>query len=332
MRCEASPLPALPITCIDLFAGLGGIRLGVQLAADDLGIDLAPLWACDIDKRANRPYLANFRHVLSGDITQDYTRAEVPEHDLLLAGFPCQAFSVAGNGLGFADEHKGTLFFEIARILQEHRPRAVLLENVPGLITHDKGRTFKVITDTLTALGYAVTWTVLDARAWVPQRRARVYIVATHGHPPPPIPGPPRGEGPVLANILHDYRPWELREVNLEEWQISQKYWNGMQLVRSRNLPAGSARKTGFGYIVHRHDEPAYTLMQSSPQHRLVWSLGHDRPRYMTPREHARCQGFPDWFILPEGRRAGWELIGNSVPVPVIRHIARPLLAQLART
>lgn len=311
------------IRVADICAGIGGIRLGVEQAAADLGASITTVVAVDNDPNCAKVYQTNFGQDSLADITDPTTKAGIPNHDLLLAGFPCQSFSCAGDRLGFEDT-RGTIFFHIAEVLDRCRPEAVLMENVPGLTTHDEGRTFKTITGVLADLGYHVRWKILEAVTLVPQHRKRVYIVGQRGGVPtiPDLaPAPKRG----VWEILHDYRPGEATPENMTP--ISEEAWLGHQKRKTVERKV----QAGFGYTMTAHTEPSRTLIASNPWQRLVWSNGAERPRVFTPREWARMQGFPDSFQLAPAKTRAWKQLGNSVAVPVIRHVARPIIAHLAQ-
>lgn len=314
----------MPIRIADICAGIGGIRLGVEQAAADLSATTETVAAIENDPNATKVYAANYGQDALADITDPTVKATIPAHDLLLAGFPCQAFSCAGDRKGFEDA-RGTIFFHIAEVLDRCRPEALLLENVAGLTTHDEGQTFKIIIGILKDLGYRTTWKVLDAVTLVPQHRKRVYIIGQQTGVPT-IPDIPPGPEKGIWEILHDYRPGEATPENLAP--ISEEAWHGHQKRKTveRKIQAG------FGYTMTAHDQPSRTLIASNPWQRLVWSNGAARPQVFTPREWARLQGFPDTFQLAEAKTRAWKQLGNSVAVPVIRHVARPLIAHLAQT
>lgn len=302
------------IKIIDLFAGVGGIRKGIENAYGQDNVEC--VFSSEINKFAVQTYKANHNNEnVHGDITL-INEKSIPDHDLLLGGFPCQAFSMAGKGLGFADT-RGTLFFEIERILKEKKPKTFLLENVKRLVTHDKGNTFKVIIDKLEGLGYKVFHKVLRARDFgVPQNRERIFIV---GFLDPNIdfqfPEPLKINTKV-GDILDD---------NVDpKYTISDKLWLGHQTRKFNNKANGK----GFGYQMVTHDS-SYTGTLSARYNKdgseiLIYQEGKN-PRKLTPREAARLQGFPEDFIIPVSNAQAYKQFGNSVCVPVITAIANEI-------
>lgn len=332
---------------IDLFAGIGGLRRGFE----DLGGRC--VFTSEWDKYSKQTYLANFdcEHEVVGDITK-IPVAEIPAHDLLLAGFPCQPFSIAGvskkNALnrphGFADETQGTLFFNVAQIIKHHRPRAFLLENVKNLVNHDKGRTFEVIHRTLTAeLGYQVHWKVINSKSFVPQQRERIFIVGfreandfTFGDLVLPDPL----NGPKLGSILHPEDGTEVIDAPYTRGNIgsvSEKYtltdhlWNYLQQYAEKHRAAGN----GFGFGLVGPGDVARTLSAryyKDGSEILVAQPGRN-PRRLTPRECARLMGFDDpggrEFVIPVSDTQAYKQFGNSVVVPVVRAVAEHMLPWL---
>lgn len=301
---------------IDLFAGIGGTRLGFQTTGK-----VKSVFSSEWDKFSQKTYKANFNETPNGDITQ-IDASEIPDHDILVGGFPCQAFSQAGKKLGF-DDTRGTLFFEIARILKEKRPKAFLLENVKNLRSHDHGNTYKVIMATLHELGYETTTMLFKARDFgVPQNRERIYIV---GFDPKQIknynefnaPEPPKTKT-RLGNILEE-------EVD-EKYTISDRLWEGHQRRKKLNKKNGK----GFGYSLFNKDsEYANTISAryyKDGSEILIDQGNNKNPRKLTPREAARLQGFPEDFIIPVSDTQAYKEFGNSVAVPVINAIAKQIL------
>lgn len=297
------------VKVIDLFAGIGGIRLGVEQAFGSVDC----VFTSEIDKHAVTTYKANFKdgHVF-GDIKQ-IDASDVPDHDILLAGFPCQPFSQAGLKKGFTDT-RGTLFFDIERILLAKQPKAFLLENVKQLKSHDKGRTFQTIIDHLTNAGYKVFYEILKARDFgLPQNRERIYIVGFLDHSinfefPKPTNLPTR-VGDILDDIVD------------EKYTISDKLWSGHKRRKELNKLNGK----GFGYGLFSKDS-AYTNTISARYYKdgseiLIEQEGKN-PRKLTPREAARLQGFPEDYIIPVSDAQAYKQFGNSVCVPVVKAIA----------
>lgn len=294
---------------IDLFAGIGGIRLGFQKIFKD---DIEFVFSSEIDKYAQQTYEANFYEKPHGDITK-IDESEIPSHDIVLAGFPCQAFSIAGKKLGF-DDTRGTLFFEVARIVKFHKPQVVFLENVKGFVNHDKGNTFKVVKNTLEDIGYKVFTKVLNAKDFgVPQNRERIYIVAfLDKNINFTFPNPLNIQtkvGDILSNNVD------------EKYTISDKLWAGHQ----RRKKEHKAKGNGFGYSLF-DSISKYTSTMSARYYKdgseiLIKQKGKN-PRKITPREASRLQGFGDNFIIPVSDTQSYKQFGNSVSVPVIEAIA----------
>ena len=309
-------------TFIDLFAGIGGIRIPFQ----ELGGKC--VFTSEWDKFAQKTYHVNFGDIPNGDITK-ITNEEIPDFDVLLAGFPCQPFSQAGLRKGFSDT-RGTLFFEIERIIKAKRPKAFLLENVKQLRGHDKGRTLKVILEHLDDLDYQVTYEVLRAADFgVPQNRERIYIVGFNrsyyeldkeykfSFPEP------THQKTRLGDILED---------NVDEkYTISQKLYEGHIRRKAEHQKKGN----GFGFSLFNVDSE-YTNTISARYYKdgseILIDQGPDiPPRKLTPRECAGLQGFPDSFIIPVSDTQAYKQFGNSVAVPVIRAIAKRVREEMKR-
>lgn len=326
---------------IDLFAGIGGIRM----AFEEIGGDC--VFTSEWDSYAQRSYLANHRdnHELNGDITQ-VAAEQIPDHDVLLAGFPCQPFSIAGvskkNALGrahgFADETQGTLFFDVARIIEAKKPKAFLLENVKNLLSHDKGRTFDVICRTLREeLGYNIHYRVLNGAHFTPQHRERIIIV---GFREPvafdwdALALPEKGTV-RLGDILHKtdgsepILPWDGEKYfNHEALTVQSKYtltpklWEYLQNYAAKHRAKGN----GFGFGLVNEDSVTRTLSARyyKDGSEILLYQGPDRnPRRLTPRECARLMGFPDTFRIPVSDTRAYKQFGNSVVVGVVRHTAK---------
>lgn len=302
---------------IDLFAGIGGTRLGFQLHGN-----VCNVFSSEWDKFSQKTYYANFGEKPFGDITK-IDEKTIPDHDILVAGFPCQAFSQAGLKLGFEDT-RGTLFFDIARILKAKKPKAFLLENVKNLVRHDKGKTFKVIYNTLNDIGYDVFYKVLNAKDFgVPQNRERIYIVGFDKKfnkndfifP----------EGQRINTRLGDILEQEVDP----KYTISDKLWEGHQRRKKEHREKGN----GFGYSMFDSDS-IYTSTISARYYKdgseILISQGENiNPRKLTPREASRLQGFPEEFIIPVSDTQAYKQFGNSVAVPVIYEIAGAILNKL---
>lgn len=322
---------------IDLFAGIGGLRKGFDAIGGHC------VFTSEWNKYAQQTYAANFRdnHALHGDITQ-IDATEIPDHDVLLAGFPCQPFSLAGvskkNSLGrlhgFADEAQGTLFFDVARILREKRPAAFMLENVKNLTSHDKGRTFQVIIKTLTQeLGYKVWHKVIDAQHFVPQHRERIVIVGFRDDVPfswNDLDLPAKGSV-KLKTILHpgdgsepaepSYTLGENGTVN-GKYTLTDKLWQYLQDYAEKHRAAGN----GFGFGLVTPGDVARTLSARyyKDGSEILISQGKKKnPRRLTPRECARLMGYGDEFCIPVSDTQAYKQFGNSVAVPVFHEVAR---------
>ena len=335
---------------IDLFAGIGGLRRGFA------AIGGRCVFTSEWDKYAVRTYLANYRdgdaHLMAGDITETEP-ADIPEHELLLAGFPCQPFSIAGvskkNALGHAHgfrcEAQGTLFFEVARIIAHHRPKAFLLENVKNLVNHDRGNTFRVIRETLGEdLGYHVNWRVIDAKGMLPQHRERIFIVGFHDrsdfsledlHIPEP------GSGPRLATILHPEDGSEKPDKHYtnQEGRVSDKYtlsdhlWRYLQDYAEKHRRHGN----GFGFGLVGPNDVARTLSARyyKDGSEILVKRPQGNPRRLTPRECSRLMGFdkPDKadFHIPVSDTQAYRQFGNAVAVPVVERVARHMAPYLLK-
>lgn len=303
---------------IDLFAGIGGTRLGFHQTGR-----VASVFSSEINKYSVKTYKANFNDEPKGDITK-IDSEDIPDFDILVAGFPCQAFSQAGKKLGFEDT-RGTLFFEIARILKDKRPKAFLLENVKNLTLHDHGNTFKTITDTLKSLDYEVYYHLFKAKDFgVPQNRERIYIVGFDKKQVPNyqsfvFPIPPKTETKI-KNILDNTVD--------DKYTLSDKLWAGHKARKIKNQNNGK----GFGYTLFSGDDP-YTNTLSARYYKdgseILISQKNKNPRRLTPRECARLQGFPENFIIPVSDTQAYQEFGNSVAVPVIHAIAEQILKVL---
>ena len=327
-------------TFIDLFAGIGGLRRAMESAGGRC------VFTSEWDKYAQQTYDANFadNRPIAGDITE-VDAAAIPEHDVLVAGFPCQPFSIAGvskkNALGrahgFADETQGTLFFDVLRILKHHRPAAFMLENVKNLRSHDKGRTFQVIMRKLREeLGYYVPEPrVIDAAHFVPQHRERIVIVGFREKVPfsfEDISLPAYGSR-RLRDILHPENGTEDPEAHYtigndaavsDKYTLTDKLWTYLQDYAAKHKAKGN----GFGFgLVEGHDI-ARTLSARyyKDGSEILVSRGKGRnPRRLTPRECARLMGYPDEFRIPVSDTQAYKQFGNSVAVPVFTEVARAM-------
>ena len=303
---------------IDLFAGIGGIRTGFEKVFKD---NSNFVFSSEIDKYAQISYEVNFGEKPFGDITQ-INEEEIKNHDIILAGFPCQAFSIAGLRKGFEDT-RGTLFFDVARIAQYHKPKVIFLENVKGFVNHDKGNTFKVVRETLEDMGYTVFFKVLNAKDFgVPRNRERIYIVAfLKNNIDFSFPEPTRKEikvGDILENIVDS------------KYTISDKLWAGHQRRKEEHKQKGN----GFGYCLFNH-ESKYTSTISARYYKdgseILIEQKNMNPRKLTPREAARLQGYDDNFKIAVSDTQAYKQFGNSVAVPVIEAIAKEIKKTLEK-
>ncbi len=325
-------------TFIDLFAGIGGIRMGFEKQRGQC------VFTSEWNNYAVKTYCENFPvdHLIAGDITK-ISEKDIPDHDVLLAGFPCQPFSIAGvskkNALGkkhgFLCETQGTLFFDVARIIKAKQPKAILLENVKNLMSHDQGRTFEVIENTLEQdLGYRIFPHVIDGKGFVPQHRERIYIVGFRDDTTFSWNAFNRKKSDemVMGNILHpqdgtekpekDYTYGAKAKVS-EKYVLSDKLWNYLYNYAAKHKAKGN----GFGYGMVTKNSIARTLSARyyKDGSEILVSRGKGNPRRLTPRECARLMGYPDSFIIPVSDTQAYKQFGNSVVVPVISEIARIL-------
>ncbi len=329
-------------TFVDLFAGIGGVRLGLSRAGGEC------VFSCEIDKFARRTYIENFG-ACEGEDIREVEAAAIPDHDLLAAGFPCQPFSLAGvskkNSMGrkhgFEDEKSGNLFFEIMRILEAKRPTAILLENVKHLRSHDGGRTFAKIMELLAPL-YHTDSRVIDARRWVPQHRERTFIVGLLKavHPDPWIfawPPPPDGPSPTIGQILEN--SYETRYI------LTEPLWAYLQEYRAKHEAAGN----GFGYSKVGPGDVSRTLSARyyKDGSEILIDRGPGRaPRRLTPIECGRLMGFPKptlgprpastepsdnptRFYVPVSDVQAYRQFGNAVVPPLLEHLGASLAEQI---
>ena len=337
------PTPEKPkFTFIDLFAGIGGFRIAFQ----NLGGKC--VYSSEFDAKAQESYLANYGEMPFGDITMPSTKQYIPKNfDVLCAGFPCQSFSLAGKRLGFKDETRGTLFFEIEEILIKHQPKAIFLENVKGLTIHDKGRTLKTILEHLDNAGYdVVPPQIINAMDYgVPQHRERIYIVgfrkdlhiniSKFKYPEPQTTGENK---PKFRDVME-------KNVPSVKYYLSDVYIETLKRHRSRHEAAGH----GFGYEIIDVDGVANAIVVGgmgrernliidkrltdfTPVTHIKGDVNRDGIRRMTPREWARLQGFPDTFKIVVADASAYKQFGNSVAVPAIQATAEQIINSINKT
>lgn len=327
------PGPKNPLfTFIDLFAGIGGFRIAMQ----NLGGKC--VYSSEFDAKAQESYLANYGEMPFGDITKPSTKQYIPKRfDVLCAGFPCQAFSLAGKRLGFKDETRGTLFFEIEDILRNHQPKAIFLENVKGLAIHDKGRTLKTILEHLDDAGYdVVPPQILNAMDYgVPQHRERIYIIGFRKNLHVDISRFKYPEPTSTGNNRTKFRDVMEKQVPSVKYYLSDVYVETLKRHRSRHEAAGH----GFGYEIIDIDGVSNAIVVGgmgrernlvidkrltdfTPVTNIKGKVNRDGIRRMTPREWARLQGFPDTFKIVVADASAYKQFGNSVAVPAIQATA----------
>ncbi|MGI6321423.1 MAG: DNA cytosine methyltransferase [Bacteroidales bacterium] len=325
------PIDNAKFKFIDLFAGIGGFRIALQ----NLGGKC--VFSSEWDKNAQKTYKANFGEIPFGDITKEKIKSYIPDKfDILCAGFPCQAFSIAGKRGGFEDT-RGTLFFDVAEIIKRKQPRAIFLENVKGLKSHDKGRTLATILNVLREdLGYFVPDPeVINAKNFgVPQNRERIFIVGFH-----PSLGVEKFKYPKPANKTVTFADIKEKEVPPTKYYLSTQYLSTLENHKTRHENKGN----GFGFQIIQDDEIAnavvcggmgrernlvydHRITDFTPTTRIKGVVNRQGIRKMTPREWARLQGFPDNFIIPVADTTAYTQFGNSVAVPAVEATAKEIL------
>ena len=320
------PEPTVPnFTFIDLFAGMGGFRLGMQAQGGKC------VFSSEWNKYAQKTYLANFGEMPFGDITKKSTKSYIPKKfDVLCAGFPCQPFSIAGvskkNSLGretgFKDKTQGTLFFDVAEIISEHRPQAFYLENVKNLVSHDKGNTFRIIKETLEELRYSLHYLVMDGQTYVPQHRERIMIVGFdkdifRGREKFVFPEQKKATS-KLSDVL---------EKNVDvKYTLSDHLWKYLQDYAKKQKNKGN----GFGYGLANLDGISRTLSAryyKDGSEILIPQGRNKNPRKLTPRECARLMGYPDNYRLDQvSDLQAYRQCGNSVVVPLIAAVSEQII------
>ena len=324
---EDVPRKETDYTFIDLFAGIGGMRIAYERAGGHC------VYSNEWNKYSQETYFANFGEQPDGDITK-VNAADIPDHDILVAGFPCQPFSIAGvskkqslgRATGFEDKTQGTLFFDVCRILKEKRPKAFMLENVKNLCSHDRGRTFKVIRESLEELNYKVFFQILDGKDYVPQHRERIVIVGFDKER--------YGEDiefefglslPQIAPVMRDILESDVGD----KYTLSDKLWVYLQNYAAKHKAAGN----GFGYGIAPLDGVSRTISARYYKDGSEILIAQDgkNPRRLTPRECARLQGFPDSFKIPVSDTQAYKQFGNSVVVPLMGEVAKLVIKNLRK-
>ncbi len=314
------------IKFIDLFAGIGGMRIAYERAGAKC------VYSSEWNKYCQQTYMANFGEIPSGDITK-VDEKTLPAHEILVAGFPCQPFSIAGvskkkslgKATGFEDKTQGTLFFDVCRILKEKRPNSFMLENVKNLCSHDNGNTFKVIKESLDyELDYEIFPEILDGQIFVPQHRERILIVGFDR----------KRYGKKIDFSFDISRPSKksvvkdiLQDSVDEKYTLTDNLWKYLQRYAEKHKAAGN----GFGYGIAKLDGISRTLSAryyKDGSEILIEQFGKN-PRRLTPRECARLQGFPDDFKIVVSDTQAYRQFGNSVVVPLIENVAKLLVAKL---
>ena len=313
-------------TFIDLFAGIGGMRIAYERTGGKC------VYSSEWNKYSQQTYKANFGDEPDGDITKVDAEKDIPDHDILVAGFPCQPFSIAGvskkqsmgRATGFEDKTQGTLFFDVCRILKAKRPKAFMLENVKNLCSHDKGNTFRIIMESLDELDYEVYYQILDGQNYVPQHRERIIIVGfdrkRYGDNIQfKFDIKPKKPKPVLEDILE-------KSVD-PKYTLTDKLWIYLQNYAAKHRAAGN----GFGYGIAPRDGITRTLSAryyKDGSEILIEQEGKN-PRRLTPRECARLQGFPEDFVIPVSDTQAYRQFGNSVVVPLMENVAKLIVKEI---
>lgn len=317
MAVRKKKSPNKPIKFIDLFAGIGGIRIAFEHAGAEC------IFSSEWNKFAQQTYEKNFGEMPVGDI-REVQASDIPDFDILCAGFPCQPFSIAGVSKklslnkphGFEDETQGTLFYELLRILKEKKPAAFFLENVKNLEKHDKGKTFTVIRESLLDAGYSFSYKVINAKSLVPQNRERIFMIGFRdpeiGFTFPEIPD----LKPRIRDILEEDVP--------EKYTLTDHLWEYLRNYAEKHRLKGNG--FGFGLVdVNNHCRTLSARYYKDGSEILIPQKGKN-PRRLTPRECARLQGYPDSFIIPVSDTQAYKQFGNSVAVPLIEILAKQVV------
>ncbi len=321
------PPPSDPLfSFIDLFAGIGGLRIAFQKSKGKC------VFSSEIDYFAKKTYATNFGEIPFGDITT-IDESTIPDHDVLLAGFPCQPFSIAGvskklslgKNHGFLDETQGTLFFDIARILQEKRPSLFVLENVKNLRSHDGGHTFNVIQEKLIKLNYNIYSNILDGRNFVPQHRERIFIIGFNNEF---YKGKELFSFPQIPD--RTLKISDILQKNVDaKYTLTDHLWSYLQSYAEKHKQKGN----GFGFGLTDLDSVSRTLSARyyKDGSEILIPQKQNNPRRLTPRECARLQGFPDKFIIPVSDTQAYKQFGNAVVVPLVESISKRLIPFLKK-
>ena len=314
-------IPEYDFTFIDLFAGIGGMRLAFEEAGGKC------LFSSEWEKNCKVTYFENFGDTPSGDITK-IKEKEVPSHDILAAGFPCQPFSIAGvskkkslgRAHGFLDKTQGTLFFDVARIIKAKRPKAFLLENVKNLKSHDKGNTFKVICETLEKLNYKIYTQIIDGKHYVPQHRERIFIIGIDKN----LYGDEEiFEFPKFPRASHKIK--NILETNVDsKYTLSDHLWKYLQNYAKKHKAQGNG--FGFGLVDLNGISRTLSARYYKDGSEILIPQKNKNPRRLTPRECARLQGFKDSFVIKVSDTQAYKQFGNSVVVPVVEAVAKQLI------
>lgn len=305
---------------IDLFAGIGGFRI----ALEEQGAEC--VFSSEWDQHAQTTYSENFNEVPAGDITE-IPETEIPEHDILAAGFPCQPFSISGKRLGFEDT-RGTLFFDVARIVKQHMPKLVILENVGSFKTHDKGNTLMVVEETLDDLGYNLFYEILNASEFgLPQARKRIFMVAFRNDLNVNEFEFPKGNNNKIAlkEMLETYEDTKEYIIDRPDIKFDKSKLDMLEDMDMLNKPfrVGTINKGGQGERIYADIGHAITLSATGggAGSKTGAYLVDGTVRKLSPRECARIQGFPEKFKIPVSDGQAWKQFGNSIPINVLRAI-----------
>lgn len=321
-----------PYKFIDLFSGIGGFRIALELVGGKC------VFSSEIDKAAQQTYQNNFGKKPHGDITQIEAH-DIPKHDILIGGFPCQAFSIAGKRQGFEDT-RGTLFFDVARILKEKQPKAFILENVRGLVSHNKGKTLKTIMEVLDNVGYTTNYRCLNAKNYgVPQNRDRWYCIGFRkdldvdfdGHQVNAYQFPKAR--PLTITLKDIIEPKVLKQYGISATALSHMKnhykLKRLSLLEDRYTLAYEIRRSRCSFSQHVYS-PCLTAKMGTGGNNIP--VIFELERKLTERECLRIMGFPKWFQIEQLKQSSYKQIGNSVAIPVVEQLAKELIRVLNQT